>query len=182
MIMGCRGDKDHQASRLDEMIPTVTAQIAETLLGIPSRSLGSAGEPPILGTEGREKVVFAVDEVAFASTVGEKVKPSDIRRVTERVNDALDRTLKRRSRKLISVAATFPPTCPEVDSARTVLAGVTPFLLQTGGPEAAQSQKREALLMARLTLTDARTGQSLAVREFFTGYTIVNSVASRKAN
>ena len=173
--MGCRGEK---RARLDEMVPVVTAQISETLLGVPARSLTSGQEPPILGVEGRERVVLAADEAAFVETIGEEAKVGDVRRVVERISNELDRSLKRRSRRLSSVAGAFPPTSSDTDAVRTVLASVTPYVLQTGGPETS-AKKRESLLMVRLTLTEARTGRSLAVREFFTGYTLSSSRASR---
>ena len=173
--LGCRGEKK---ARFDEMVPLVTAQISETLLGVPARSLASGQEPPILGVEGRERVVLAADEAAFVVATGEEAKVSDVRQAVERISAALDRSLKRRSRKLSSVVGAFPPTSSDSDAARTVLASVTPYVLQTGGPQT-PTKKREALLMARLTLTEARTGRSLAVREFFTGYTLSSSRVPR---
>ncbi|WP_309706998.1 hypothetical protein [Armatimonas sp.] len=176
-MLGCRGGKGERGGQLEAMIPLVTAQIGETLLGIPSRSLSNTGEPPILGIQGREQVVLAADEVAFAKIVGEGVRPEDIRRIVGKLSDELNKTLKRR--KLLAVAGTFPPQCRESDVPKTVLAAVTPYTLETGSPQAQKEGKGQALLMARLTLTLARTGETLAIREFYTGYTLTSSRVSR---
>ena len=159
------------------MIPQVTAQIAETLLGIPSRSLGNSADPPLLGASGRDLVVLAADEKAFSELVGQGVRPEDVRRVVGKLSDELNKNLKRR--KFASVPSAFPPSCGETERARVVLAAITPYILETGGPQEKASGKSQKLLMARLLLTEAKTQQALASREFYTGYTLASSRASR---
>jgi hypothetical protein len=177
VMLGCRGSKGERGGQLETMIPLVTAQIGETLLGIPSRSLSGTGEPPILGVQGREQVVLAADEAAFAKIIGEGVRTEDVRRIVGKLSEELNKTLKRR--KLLAVASAFPPQCREGEIPKTVLAAVTPYTLEMGGPQAQKEGKGQALLMARLTLTLARTGETLAIREFYTGYTLTSSRASR---
>ena len=121
---------------------------------------------------------LAVDTVAFAALIGERVKPDEVRRVLERINQELDRGLKRRNRRFSSVVGALPQARSETGAADTIVAAVTPYLLPTGAPQAPASQKRETLLMANLTLTEAHTGRTLAVREFYTGYSITSSAVS----
>lgn len=166
-----------EGPRLEVMVPLVTAQIGETLLGIPSRSLSSPAEPPVLLTEGRNKVVLAADEAAFVAILGEGTRVQDIRSVVGKVSDELNKRLRRR--KLTSVASGFPPTCIAEEAARTVLATVTPSTLETGGPQEKANGKSQTLLMIQLALTDAKTGQSLAIREFYSGYTLLKPRVAR---
>ncbi|WP_395088923.1 hypothetical protein [Armatimonas sp.] len=176
-LAGCRGNRGVEGPGLDVMVPLVTAQIGETLLGAPSRSLSTPAEPPILGAEGRNQVVLAADEAAFVAILGEGARVQDVRNVVGKVSGELNKTLRRR--KLTSVATGFPPTCTELDAARTVLASVFPFTLETGGPDDKSKGKTQTLLMVRLALTNAKTGQSLAIREFYSGYTLLKPRASR---
>lgn len=176
-LPGCRGGKVENRAQLEVMIPLVAAQVVETLLGIPSRSLGSSGEPPLLGVQGRDLVVLAADEKAFSELVGEGVRPEDIRRVVGKLSEELNKSLRRR--RFSSIPSTFPPSCGESERPRAVLAAITPYILETGGPQEKATGKSQKLLMARLLLTEAKTQQTLASREFYTGYTLTSSRASR---
>lgn len=159
------------------MIPLVTAQLAETLLGPPSRSLLAPGDPPLLGPGRASRVVLAAEEAAFVQTVGQGAREQDVRKVLDRINQELNRTL--RPRRLESRTSANPPDCPEAERAQTLLGTLTPFLQETGGPQTDPTKKSQALLMVRLTLVRASDRQSVAVREFFSGYTLVRPSAGR---
>jgi hypothetical protein len=176
LLVGCRGGRESRAE-LEVMIPLVTAQIGETLVGMPARSLSTNADPPILGVEGRTRVVLAADEAAFVQVIGQGSQPKDIYRVVERISQELNKELRRK--RLSSSSSHFPPVCDEKDKAQTVLASVTPYTLETGGPQAKETGKGQTLLMARLTLTRATDGHVLASREFFSGYTLPKPRAGR---
>lgn len=152
------------------MIPTIALQIADTLLPAPSRSLSSTpGDPPLLNRE-RMRVVLAADEAGFVATLGNKVTSKDVSGVVKKVNDELGKLLKRW--RFESVTSAFPPQASEADVPRCVFAAVTPFTMETGSPADKATGKSQTLLMVRLKVTDAKTGQSLAQREFYSGYTL----------
>ena len=169
LILGCRGQKG--APDLGEMIPTVAGQIADTLLPPPSRSLSNTpADPPLLGSNSKTCVILAADEAAFVSILRDKVSPKDVSSVVKKVNEELGRLLKRR--RFESLTSPFPPHANEADATKAVLAAVTPFTMETGSPDDKAKGKSQILLMARLQITDAKTGQTLAQREFYSGYTL----------
>jgi hypothetical protein len=159
------------------MIPLVSAQLLETLLGQPLRSLSSNAEPPILGTGGRTHLVLAADEAAFVQIIGQGSRPQDVRLVVEKISQELNRTLRRR--RLECRAAAFPPQCDELARPKTVLGALTPYSFETGGPVEKEKGKNQTLLMVRLALSQASDGHVLASREFFSGYTLPKPRAER---
>lgn len=158
------------------MIPLVTAQIGETLLGPMTRSLSATPDPPLLGGP-RTRVVLAADEAAFVQVIGQGIRPQDVRSVVDRIGRELNNELRRR--RLSCTVSGFPATCDESERARTVLATLTPTTLETGGPQERAEGKNQTLLMARLVLTAASDGHELARREFFSGYTLPKPRAGR---
>lgn len=176
LMAGCRGGRGPSRPELDAMIPLVTAQIGETLLGPATRSLTSTPEPPLLGGS-RTRVVLAADEAAFVQVVGQGIRPQDVRSVVDRIGRELNNELRRR--RLSCTVTSFPATCDEREKASTVLATLTPTTLETGGPQDRAEGKNQTLLMARLVLTAASDGHELARREFFSGYTLPKPRAGR---
>lgn len=168
LLAGCRGSKG--GPNLDTMVQTMAAQLADTLVPPPSRSLSAPSDPPLLGTGGKTRVILTANEPEFVTLIGNKTTPKDVRMVVKKVSDELNRTRQRR--QWMSVAAEFPAAVSETDASTSLLATLSPFTLVTGGPEDKAKGKSQTLLMVRLVITDAKTGQTLAQREFFSGYTL----------
>lgn len=168
LLAGCRGGKG--GPNLDTLVQTMAVQLADTLVPPPSRSLSAPSDPPLLGTGGKTRVILTANEPEFVSLIGEKLTPKDVRTVVKKVSDELNRTLQRR--RCQSVVAEFPAQVSEAEASGSLIATMNPFTLVTGGPEDKAKGKSQTLLMARLVITDAKTGQALAQREFFSGYTL----------
>jgi len=169
LLAGCRGGKGGGPS-LDTMVLTLAAQLADTLLPPPSRSLSAPSDPPLLGPGGKTQVILIANEPEFVTLIGNRLTPKDVRTVVKKVSEELNRTLQRR--RCESVAGEFPAQVSEAEASRSLIATLTPSPLVTGGPEDKAKGKSQTLLMARLVITDAKTGQALAQREFFSGYTL----------
>jgi hypothetical protein len=82
-----------------------------------------------------------------------------------RVVDELRRNVQKRGRFTVE-ASPFPPTgTPE----KTLFATLTPHTEETGSPQDKARGKMRTMVLIRLTISNAKTGEVLRLRDYYSG-------------
>ncbi|MDX1932637.1 MAG: hypothetical protein SFU56_08535 [Capsulimonadales bacterium] len=151
--------------RLSDVVP-LTAETLETLLvgepDVPATRIAPT-DMPLLRKDVYESVVIVADESGFSRLSRGALRPEDIADLRKRVVRQVGKRLE--TLGFTASEAVFPAT---VTAEKTLLATITPEI-QVGRPEANGKGRPKELVLVRVTITDPRTGEILARRDYYSG-------------
>jgi hypothetical protein len=163
---GCR--KQAVSARLSDAEFLTRETLLQVLLGDPVQagSLHQTGEKGLLQTGKYERVIVAADADGFARMSRGSVGAQTIRDMENRVVADVDKRLRKEG---FEAAPTSYPVGTRLAVPRTLFAIITPHIEAVGSPQERSQNKHAALILVRLTVSDARTGNILACRDFYSG-------------
>lgn len=166
LLMGC--GKGVPASRLSEVVPITVDALAVLLVGVPDSESATRVSPtdkPLLKEGIYEKVIVSADTAGFSHSSKNNISVRDVADVQRKVVEDLQKIVKKRG-PYTAEGVPFPPVNQDE---KTLIATLTPHTELTGSPEERASGKGKTMVFIRLTLSDAKTGEVLRLRDYYSG-------------
>jgi hypothetical protein len=166
LLAGC--GRGIPASRLSDVVPITVDALAVLLVGTPDSENATRLSPtdkPLLQEGVYEKVIVAADTAGFAHASRNGITPKDVAEVQRRVVEDLQKMLRKRGPYTVE-GIPYPPA-EKAD--RTLIATLTPHTELAGSPEERAAGKGRTMVFIRLALSDAKTGEVLRLRDYYSG-------------
>lgn len=153
--------------------------LTDLLLGVPPERAATMTAPadrPILKTGVYETVFIAADAKGFSEISRGAISEDDIRAVEQRVVEQVDKNLKRRG--FSAERGSFP--MGSVDREKALVATLTPTTQEGGSPQDRAENRGTTYVLVRLTVTDPKTREILAQRDYYSGHEMRGSGNGRR--
>jgi hypothetical protein len=140
--------------------------LAVLLLGDPDASATqmAPADKPLLEKGIYESVAVSADAARFADVSHGALSKDDVLVLEKGVVEKLNKPLRRRG-----FSATEVPYPPAVTTEKTLVATLVPIIHESGSEEEKRNEKNKKLILVRLTVSDPRTNDVLAQRDYYSG-------------
>ena len=180
LLTGCGGRSAYRATMADAAYLTEST-LLELLLGPPEGERPTQTSPsdkPLLKRGLYEKVILTTDRDSFERLSKGSIRQDDLKSIEKTVTEDLTKILEKKQYAIRAVP--FPPGDLTTED-KTLLVTLTPSTEEGGSPSERAAGRGATYILIRVTITDTKTGQSLRIRDFYSGRDVNRPLPSPSA-
>jgi hypothetical protein len=168
LIAGC--GKSEMPMHVDAAVEATEEALTAVLLGNAS-DVGATGlappDKPLLVKGLHDLVYVNADEQGFAALSKGAISVAGVQEIEQRVLKTINRNIDRKG--FSAVRTTFPAPADLIGKEHALIATLMPGTEDAGSPQDRAQGKGKTLVLVRLTISDAATGNVLSERDYYSG-------------